>query len=128
MRATDRDLINLAEKARGNAYCPYSEFPVGAAVECEDGTIFIGCNVENAAYGSTVCAEVVAMTAAITAGQRQFRRIAISSEGAKYCMPCGNCRQVLNELAPKIEVLSARADGRYVSYPISSLLPYAFEG
>ena len=126
MKCTDRELINLAVAAKENSYSPYSEFPVGAAIECADGTVFQGCNVENAAYGSTICAEAAALSAAITAGHRDFTRIAISSEGATYCMPCGNCRQLLGEFAPEIEVLASRADGRYVSYPLAELLPRGF--
>jgi len=126
MKCTDRELINLAVAAKENSYSPYSEFPVGAAIECADGTVFQGCNVENAAFGSTICAEAVALTSAITAGHREFTRIATSSDGATYCMPCGNCRQMLGEFAPDIEVLASRADGRYVSYPLSELLPRTF--
>lgn len=126
MKCTDRELINLAVAAKENSYSPYSKFPVGAALECADGTVFQGCNVENAAFGSTLCAEASAIAAAITAGQRSFTRIATASDGATYCMPCGNCRQLLNEFAPSVEVLASRADGRYVSYPLSDLLPKAF--
>ena len=126
MKCTDRELINLAVAAKENSYSPYSEFPVGAALECADGTVFQGCNVENAVFGSTMCAEAVALASAITAGHRDFTRIATSSDGATYCMPCGNCRQLLSEFAPEIEVLASRADGRYVSYPLSELLPRAF--
>ena len=126
MKCTDRELINLAVAAKENSYSPYSGFPVGAALECADGTVFQGCNVENSAYGSTMCAEAVALASAITAGFRDFTRIATSSDGAAYCMPCGNCRQLLGEFAPEIEVLASRADGRYVSYPLSELLPRAF--
>ncbi len=123
---TDRDLITRAAEAMENSYSPYSRFPVGAALECSDGTVFTGCNIENAALGSTVCAERVALFTAVAAGHRSFRRIAVTSNGASYCFPCGPCRQVLAEFAPDIEVLCARADGRYVSYRLNSLLPFAF--
>lgn len=126
MKCTDRELINLAVAAKENSYSPYSGFPVGAAIECADGTVFQGCNIENAAFGSTICAEAVALASAIAAGHRDCTRIATSSDGAAYCMPCGNCRQLLNEFSPEIEVLASRADGRYVSYPLSELLPRAF--
>ena len=125
---TDRDLITRASEAMKNSYSPYSRFPVGAAIECADGTVFTGCNIENAALGSTVCAERVALFTAVAAGYRSFRRIAITSTGASYCFPCGACRQVLAEFAPDIEILCSREDGRYVSYRLNSLLPFAFTG
>ncbi|MBR5381103.1 MAG: cytidine deaminase [Oscillospiraceae bacterium] len=124
---TDRDLLNRAVEAMANAYAPYSHFPVGAAIECDDGSVVTGCNVENAALGSTICAERSAVCAAVSQGRRRFRRIAIASSGPEYCMPCGTCRQVLQEFAPELEVLCARNDGRYVSYRLSDLLPHAFD-
>ncbi len=114
-------------KRAKNAYVPYSHFPVGAALECADGTVFTGCNVENAALGSTICAERTAFVKAVSEGKRQFRRIAICGQGESYCMPCGACRQFMHEFAPRIEVLCARGDGRYVSYRLDQLMPYAFE-
>ena len=90
----DRELLNLAKEAAQFAYVPYSHFPVGAALECEDGTIFTGCNVENAAYGDTICAERTAVVKAVSEGYTKFKRIAIWGEGKGYCMPCGSCRQV----------------------------------
>ena len=123
---TDRNLIDMAAKAMANSYSPYSKFAVGAAIECNDGSVFTGCNVENAAYRAAVCAEATAIASAVTAGSRSFKRIAIISEGSSYCFPCGICRQMLNEFSPEMEVLCARADGRYVSYPLTALLPMAF--
>lgn len=125
---TDRELINMAFQAAKQAYAPYSGFTVGAALECEDGSVFLGCNIENAAYGDTVCAERVALFKAVSEGRRRFRRIAIAANSAAYCMPCGSCRQVLSEFSPEMEVLSVREDGRYVSYRLSELLPKRFEG
>ena len=122
----DRELLRIAREASLNAYAPYSGFPVGAALECEDGTVFTGCNVENAAYGDTICAERCAVLKAVSEGRREFTRIAIYGEGQGYCMPCGSCRQVLAEFSPEMEVLSAKAGGSYVSYPLSRLLPYTF--
>ena len=122
----DRELLNLAREASANAYVPYSHFPVGAALECEDGTVFTGCNVENAALGSTICAERTAACKAVSEGHRSFRRIAVYGEGENYCMPCGACRQFLAEFAPDMEVLCSKAGGRYVSYRLSQLLPYTF--
>ena len=107
----DRELLSLAREAARNAYVPYSQFPVGAAVECADGSVFTGCNVENAAFGSTICAE----------------RTAIYGEGKNYCMPCGACRQVMAEFSPEMEVLCTKAGGSYVSYSLSKLMPYTFK-
>ena len=123
---TDRELINIAVEASEKAYAPYSKFAVGAALECDDGTVYTGCNVENAAYGCTNCAERTAVFKAVSEGKRAFRRIAIFADTEDYCMPCGTCRQVLNEFAPSIEVLSVRRDGRYVSYSLKELLPRSF--
>ena len=89
---TDRELLTLAQKAAENAYVPYSKFSVGAALECTDGTVFTGCNVENAALGSTICAERTAICKAVSEGHRDFKRIAIWGDGENYCMPCGACR------------------------------------
>ena len=123
---TDRNLIDMAAKVMANSYSPYSKFKVGAAVECTDGSVFTGCNVENAAYRPSICAESSAIASAVSAGHRSFKRIAVISEGSAYCFPCGVCRQTLIEFSPEMEVLCARADGRYVSYPLTSLLPMAF--
>ena len=125
---TDRELINMAIAALKQAYAPYSGFVVGAALECEDGSVFLGCNIENAAFGDTICAERVAVFKAISEGRRKFRRIAVAANSGTYCMPCGSCRQVMSEFSPELEVLSAREDGRYVSYRLSELLPKRFEG
>jgi len=123
---TDRKLISYATDVMANSYSPYSRFKVGAAVECTDGTVFAGCNIENAALGATMCAEAAAIASAVSSGKRNFKRIAIISEGSAYCFPCGSCRQLLNEFSPEIEILCARSDGRYVSYSLTSLLPMAF--
>lgn len=122
----DRELLRIAKEASLNAYVPYSGFPVGAALECEDGTVYTGCNVENAAYGDTICAERTAVVKAVSEGHRDFVRIAVYGEGKGYCMPCGSCRQVLSEFSPEIEVLCAKAGGSYVSYPLKRLMPYTF--
>ena len=125
---TDRDLLNMAREAAENAYVPYSQFPVGAALECADGSVFTGCNVENAALGSTICAERTAFVKAISEGRRRFVRIAIYGEGENYCMPCGACRQFMMEFAGEedMEVLCTRSGGRYVSYRLSQLMPHPF--
>ena len=113
---TDRQLMSMAKEASLNAYVPYSHFPVGAALECDDGTVFTGCNVENAALGSTICAERTACCKAVSEGRRSFRRIAIYAA----------CRQFLAEFSPEMEVLCAKAGNRYVSYKLSELLPHTF--
>ncbi len=123
----DRELLSLAREAARNAYVPYSQFPVGAAVECADGSVFTGCNVENAAFGSTICAERTAIVKAVSEGHTEFRRIAIYGEGKNYCMPCGACRQVMAEFSPEMEVLCTKAGGSYVSYSLSKLMPYTFK-
>jgi cytidine deaminase len=121
---TDRRLLEMAVEAMENSYAPYSMRKIGAAIECKDGSVYTGSIIENIAIGSTICAEAAAIASAITAGHRVFTRIAIISEGNTYRLPCGTCRQLLNEFAPSIEVLCARAsDGRYVSYPLTALLP-----
>ena len=123
---TDRNLIEKAAEAMKNSYAPYSRFPVGAALECEDGSVYTGSKIENAALSNTLCAERSAVAGAVSAGKRSFRRIAIYAESTGYCFPCGTCRQVLWELSPDVEVLCARSDGRYVSYRLSALLPEPF--
>ncbi len=123
---TDRELIEMAKTASSHAYSPYSRFSVGAALECTDGTVVTGCNVENAALGCTICAERTAVCKAVSMGKRRFVRIAIYADSPDYCTPCGTCRQVLNEFSPDIEVLCARGDGRYVSYRLRDLLPLSF--
>ena len=96
---TDQELMDMAKKAAEYAYVPYSKFPVGAALECSDGTIFTGCNVENAAYGDTICAERTAAVKAVSSGHRDFVRIAIWGNSKDYCYPCGSCRQFLQEFS-----------------------------
>ncbi len=123
---TDRELINLAIGAARKAYAPYSGFNVGAAIECFNGEIFTGCNVENAALGSSICAERTALVKAVSAGRKDFKRIAVYADSEKYCMPCGTCRQMLTEFAPDMEVLCAKSGGAYVSYRMKELLPYPF--
>ena len=122
----DRELLNLAAKAAKNAYAPYSRFCVGAALECADGTVFTGCNVENAALGDSICAERTAVCKAVSEGRREFKRIAIYADSENWCTPCGACRQFLAEFSPDMEVLCAKAGDRYVSYKLAELLPNNF--
>lgn len=123
---TDRELIEKAFEALAFSYSPYSHFPVGAALECADGTIFTGCNVENAAYGSCICAERTALVKAVSEGHREFCRIAIVGKGEDYCWPCGACRQMLYEFAPDLTVLVGRGDHSFVTTTLSALMPHGF--
>lgn len=123
----DRELLNVAREAAKYAYVPYSKFPIGVALECVDGTLFTGCNVENVALGDSICAERTAILKAVSEGHMDFYRIAIYAEGDNYCMPCGSCRQVMREFAPSLEVLCSKTGGRYVSYKLSQLMPLPFE-
>ena len=120
------ELKALAVSMLDRSYCPYSLFAVGAALECGDGTVYTGCNIENAAYGDTICAERVAIFKAVSEGYTKFTRIAVYGEGKGYCMPCGSCRQVMAEFSPEMEVLCSKAGGGYVSYPLNRLMPYTF--
>lgn len=122
----ERALIRAAVEARGRAYAPYSGFAVGAALLAEDGRVFTGCNVENASYGLTVCAERVALFKAVSEGARGFAAIAVAC-GAGPCAPCGACRQVLYEFAPDLLVIMADAGGGKVRKArLSELLPRGF--
>lgn len=124
---TDIELLTMAKKASERAYVPYSKFAVGAALECRGGKTFTGCNIENAALGDTICAERTACVKAISEGYTDFLRIAIYAESEGYCMPCGSCRQFLAEFDDgEMEVLCAKAGGRYVNYRLKQLLPHTF--
>jgi cytidine deaminase len=123
---TDKDLVELAFTMLDKAYMPYSHFPVGAALEGADGSVHTGCNVENAAYGSCICAERTALVKAVSEGCRTFKRIAVVGNSADYCWPCGSCRQMLYEFAPDLEVLVANRDHDFVKYTLRQLLPHGF--
>jgi cytidine deaminase len=121
---TDK-LIDAARAAQRRAYAPYSNFHVGAALESEDGTIYTGCNVENASYGLTICAERAAICAAVTAGARKFRRAVVVSDVDPPAAPCGACRQVLAEFGQELRIDAVGPAGT-VSWTIAQLLPAAF--
>lgn len=108
------------------AYCPYSHFPVGAALECADGTVFTGCNVENAAYPAGICAERTAISHAVAEGHTDFVRIAIASRGEEFCVPCGMCRQVMREFAPDLEIICLNGQGEAKCFTLGELLPHSF--
>ena len=124
---TDRELIQRAFEMHRVSYVPYSRFPVGAAILTQDGRVFTGCNVENAAYGSTICAERTALVKAVSEGRREgWTAIAIAGRGEDFCWPCGACRQVLYEFAPELRVLAARGDGCWQEAALADLLPHGF--
>ena len=123
----DRELLGLASEASKNAYAPYSNFYVGAALECEDGAVFTGCNVENAAYGDCICAERTAIVKAVSEGHRDFVRIAIAGKSEDFCVPCGTCRQVMKEFAPEMEVICLNGKGESKKFTLRELLPYGFD-
>ena len=124
---TDRELVQKAIEMQEYAYCPYSDYPVGAALLCEDGTVFTGCNVESAAYGSTICAERTALLKAVSEGHRgDWTAIAVAGRGGEFCWPCGSCRQMLYEFAPDLRVLAVRRDGEFEEASLSQLLPRGF--
>jgi len=120
------ELIDVARTAREHAYCPYSDFAVGAAIETEQGRVYSGCNVENVSFGLSICAERVAAFAALAEGDRQWRALAVvSSDGS---VPCGACRQVLAEFAdPELRIHTATPDGRYRTQTLGDLYPNPFK-
>jgi cytidine deaminase len=118
-------LVDAARAAQQQAYAPYSRFRVGCALEADDGRVFVGCNVENASYGLTICAERAAVCAAIAAGARRFRRAVVVSDADPPAAPCGACRQVLSEFGPDLRVDAVSAAGS-VTWTIAELLPAAF--
>ena len=122
----EQQLKELAISMLDRSYSPYSHFPVGAALECEDGYVATGCNIENASYGLAICAERTAAVKAVSEGHTKFKRIVIAGRSDDYCYPCGACRQVLVEFAPDMEVLVGRGDDKYVSFKLRELLPGIF--
>ena len=127
----DRELIRMAFKAMEKAYAPYSQYKVGAALLCADGRVFTGCNIENAAYSPTVCAERTAFFKAVCEGEREFKKLAVvgGKYGAvtDYFVPCGVCRQVMSEFCgDDFLVLIAKSDDDYLSKTLNDLLPCRF--
>lgn len=123
---TEEELIAKAAAVRDRAYAPYSRFRVGAALLGADGDVYVGCNVESAAFGAGLCAERAAIAQAVAAGCRDFVRAAVISSQNTVCTPCGICRQMLYEFAPELEILCCRADGTYEVHTAAELLPKGF--
>ncbi|MDK2835643.1 MAG: cytidine deaminase [Thermosediminibacterales bacterium] len=123
----DKELLNKAIEAKKNAYAPYSKCPVGAALLTKSGKVYTGCNIENVAYGLSNCAERTAVFKAVSEGESEFVAIAIAGNGPGFSFPCGACRQVLLEFAPKIKVIIGDEKGNYIKKELADLLPYPFE-
>lgn len=129
-----RKLIEAALEARLRAYAPYSGYQVGAALMTAEGKLYTGCNIENASYGATSCAERTAVFKAVSEGERNFTAIAITGAGkdqtfSEYAYPCGVCRQVLREFCdPDFVILVAKSTEDYLEYTLGELLPHGFAG
>ena len=120
-------LVEAALKARLNAHAPFSNFLVGAAIEAEDGQIFTGCNVENATYGLTVCAERVAVLKAVSEGVKKFKRIAVAADTETPTPPCGACRQIIWEFLGDVPVILTNLHGKTETIQMLALLPRPFD-
>ena len=134
---TNKELFLQALKARKYSYSPYSNYRVGAALLCSDGTLFTGCNIENAAFGPSICAERTAFSKAVSSGYEHFSAIAIAggkaeNEGSDLCTPCGVCRQVMREFcSPDFKIICGTADATWencdlTEYSLEQLLPHSF--
>ena len=127
---TNQELVQTAFSMLERAYVPYSQFPVGAALRCKDGSVFTGCNIENAAYGPSNCAERTAFFTAVSQGEREFAAIAIvggKEDWDSFCAPCGVCRQVMAEFCPSdFRILLGRSDGQVREFTLAELLPQRF--
>ncbi len=119
-------LLMMARQAMENAYCPYSKYRVGAALLTEDGRVYTGCNVENASYGATICAERTAAVKAVSEGSVRFKAIAIVSSSGDKTFPCGVCRQFLSEFMCRDGVVVVEDSQGYYTYEFASLLPEQF--
>ena len=126
-RVTDAELIALARQARERAVATFSGFKVGAALEAADGSVILGCNIENATYGLTICAERTAIFMAVSDGLRAFRRIAVVADTQSPTPPCGPCRQIIWEFCGDVEVIMANLTGETGRYWMRELLPLPFD-
>lgn len=119
-------LLQKAREAAEKSYSPYSKFPVGAALLSKDGRVFTGCNVENASYGGTICAERTALVKAVSDGYREFEAMAVVCKNLKDAWPCGICRQFIAEFGAQIKIIGEDSGGELKVMPISELLPKMF--
>ncbi|XP_060793593.1 cytidine deaminase a [Neoarius graeffei] len=127
INSTPQDLIIISQEAKKFAYSPYSKFRVGAALLTHDGTVFTGCNVENACLTLGICAEKVAISKAVSEGHREFKAIAIASDMVDtFISPCGGCRQVMREFGLQWEVYLSKPDGSFITKTVKDLLPVSF--
>ncbi|MFN2501710.1 MAG: cytidine deaminase [Pyrinomonadaceae bacterium] len=127
MKAKEQELIDAAKDVRLNAHAPYSNFQVGAAVEAEGGQIHVGCNVESASYGLTVCAERVAIWKGISHGEKRFTRVAVVVDTEELTPPCGVCRQIIWEFCGDVPVILSNLNGETETVYMRELLPRAFD-
>lgn len=124
---TDQELVELAFSMHQYSYVPYSHFPVGAALLCADGTVYTGCNIENASFGATICGERTALVKAVSEGHRDdLVKLAVAGNSKDYCWPCAICRQMLGEFAPELEILVANEKHEFVSVTLAELMPHGF--
>ena len=120
-------LIERAKEAREKAFAPFSNFKVGAALQSDNGQVFAGCNIENASYGLTMCAERVAIFKAISEGKRNFTQLAIVGDTEDLTPPCGDCRQIIWEFCGNIPITLANLSGKVETFQMKELLPRAFD-
>ena len=124
---SEHELMQKAIEMLDRAYIPYSHFPVGAALECEDSTVYTGCNIENSSFGLTICAERTAAVNAISEGYSKFRRIVIAGNSKDFCYPCGACRQFLYEFSPDMEVICLNRAREAKRMTLRELMPCGFD-
>lgn len=124
---TNQALIKKAYEAMENAYVPYSKFQVGAALLTKDGKVYLGCNIENASYGATNCAERTAIFKAVSEGEKEFTKLAIVSNSLKTTYPCGICRQVMSEFMMNASLIFDDKDKGITEVPMTEILPYKFD-
>lgn len=125
-QALVKEMISLAIRQLDFSYSPYSHFKVGAALLTREGKLYTGCNIENAAYSPTICAERTAVAKAVSEGHRDFVRIVVTGKCEDFCVPCAVCRQVLYEFAPDMEVISLNGKGEELTRTLRELLPHGF--
>ena len=121
------DLVKMAREAQSQAYAPYSQFRVGAALLTNDDRVFTGANIENASYGMSICAERTAVFKAVLAGHKKFQAIAIAGSGTGYIYPCGACLQVLTEFSSDMKIITVNENDEYREYYLGDLLPQSFK-